>query len=76
MPQSARKTVHLDPRIHRALRQKAAKTGQTISAVVSEAVTLSLREDELDHQTYAQRRHEPARPLNDVIKDLKRDGLL
>lgn len=76
MAQSAKKTVRLDPQIHRVLRRRAAKTGKTISEVVSRAVMESLREDELDLEAFEQRKHEPPRPLSDVVRDLKRDGLL
>ena len=76
MAQVAKKTIHVDSRTHRALRRKAAKTGQTISDVVSRAVMDAFREDELDLEAFEQRRHEPSRPLSDVVRDLKRDGLL
>ncbi len=73
---TARKTVHLDPRLHRALRERAAKTGETISTVVSRAVRESLREDEIDIRAYEERKNESCRPLRDVLRDLKRDRRL
>lgn len=76
MARSAKKTVRLDPQIHRVLRRRGAKTGETISNFVSRAVMESLREDELDLAAFEQRKHEPARPPSDVVRDLKRDCLL
>jgi len=76
MGQIARKTVHLDPRLHKALRKRVAKSGETISSAVSRAVRDSLREDEIDIRAYEERKHEPSRPLSDVLRDLRRDGRL
>lgn len=76
MEQTARKTVHLDARLHRALRTRAAKTGETISKVVSRAVTESLLEDEIDIRAFEERKNEPSRPLHEVLRNLRRDGRL
>ncbi len=76
MPHHVRTTVYFDPRAYRALRIKAAQTGETISGLVSRAVTESLREDEIDLEAFDQRKRETSRPLRDVLRDLRRDGLL
>ena len=76
MGQTSRKTVHLDPRLHRAVRYRAARTGETISSVVSRAVKESLLEDEIDLRAYEERKNEPSRPAQEVFRDLRRDGRL
>jgi hypothetical protein len=45
MSRPRRVTVHPDPEVHLALRDKAAETGQSISHLVNEAVRRSLAED-------------------------------
>ncbi len=76
MAQSVRATVYFNPKIYRALRIKAAESGETISGLVTRAVVDSLQEDWIDLEAFEKRRHEPRRPLADVLRDLRRDGLL
>jgi hypothetical protein len=76
MASTVRSTVYFDPRVYRALRIKAAESGETMSALVSRAVVDSLKEDQVDLDTFEKRKHEPSRPLADVLRDLKRDGIL
>ena len=71
-----RATIYLDPRIHKALRIKAAETDQTISELVSQAVRQALAEDEEDLAAFRARGREPNLPFETVLKDLKRRGLL
>ena len=72
----SRTTVYLDLKIFRAAKVKSAVTGKPFSTLVNEALVLSLREDEADLAAFQKRRKEPSRPFEDVLKDLKRDGLL
>ena len=76
MADTKRSTVYFDPKVYRALKIKSAVTDESISELVNGAVRESLREDEIDLAAYRKRRHEPSRPLNVVIRDLKRKGLL
>jgi len=92
MGSTARPTVELDPRLYRALKRQAAASKRSLTRLVNEAVRESLRaaprrnsrargrrlsrEDAADIETLRKRRHEPSRPLDDVIRDMKRDGLL
>lgn len=69
-------TVYLDPKIYKAAKVKAAHTDHSLSYVVNEALRLSLKEDALDYDAFEKRKKEPARSLESVLKDLKRDGLL
>ena len=71
-----RTTVYLDPKIYRAAKVKAACTGKPLSTLINEALILSLREDEADLAAFQKRRKQPTRPFEDVLRDLKRDGLL
>jgi hypothetical protein len=71
-----RTTVYLDPRIYRATKVKSALVGKPLSTLVNEALILALREDEADLAAVRHRRKEPSRPFEDVLSDLKRDGLL
>ena len=72
----ARTTVYLDSKVSRAAKVKSALVGKPLSMIVNEALILTLREDEADFASFQQRRKEPSRPFEDVLKDLKRDGLL
>ena len=69
-------TVYLHPRLSRAAKVKAALTDKSLSDVVNEAVARYLGRDEADLRTFEERGGEPEYPLDEVLKDLKRDGLL
>jgi hypothetical protein len=69
-----RTTIYFDPNLHQALRVKAAQTNQSVSKLVNQAVRLFLAEDAEDLAAFAQRRHEPDLPFEDVLKDLRLRG--
>jgi hypothetical protein len=69
-------TIYLDPKLHRAAKVKAATTGRSLSDVMAEALRVSLAEDAIDLEALRTRRREGAQPLEAVIRELKRDGLL
>lgn len=71
-----RTTVYLDPKIHRAIKMKAVQMNAKLSDLVNEALRLSLKEDALDLEAIKDRAHEPSRSFEEVLDDLKRDGLL
>jgi hypothetical protein len=71
-----RATIYLDPRLHRALRLKAAQSDSSISALVNEAVRLALLEDAEDIEAFTQRATEPRLSFESVVKDLKRRARL
>ena len=71
-----RATIYLDAGLHNALRVKAAETERTISEIVSRAVRESLAEDAEDLAAFESRAHEPNLPFEEVLKDLRRRGLL
>ncbi len=72
----SRTTLYLDPKIHRALKVKSATTDRSISDIVNEALIEALREDAIDLEAFSKRAKEPSRPLEKVLAELKRDGLL
>lgn len=69
-------TLYLDPAILKAAKIKAAHTEQTLSYLVNEALKLSLQEDAADYEAFEKRAKEPARSLESILKDLKRDGTI
>ena len=75
-PSQKRATIYLDQDLHRALRIKAAETDQSISALVNEAVKLSLAEDAKDLAAFEERESEPNLPFAEVLKDLQQRGKL
>ena len=72
----SRTTLYLDPKIHRALKVKAAITDRSISELINEALIEALREDQVDLEAFRKRSKEPSRPFEKVLAELKRDGLL
>jgi plasmid stability protein len=76
MASSARATVYLDTRVHRAAKIKAAASGRSFSDVVDEALRQLLKEDAIDLAAFDTRARQSTRPFEDVVKALKRDGLI
>lgn len=52
-------TIYFDPRIHKALRLKAAETDCSVSDLVNEAIRIMFGEDAEDIAAFAERAHEP-----------------
>lgn len=71
-----RTTVYLDPKIHKAIKMRAAQMSMSISDVITEALQLSLREDAIDLQKIKDRVGEPTVSYEAVLKELKKDGLV
>lgn len=69
-------TVYLLPEFARAAKVRAALTGRSLSDMVNDALALALREDEIDLRSFEERGGEPERSYEQVLKSLKRDGLL
>lgn len=76
MAELKRATVYFDPRIHRALRLKAAETDRSVSDLVNEAVRESLAEDAEDVESFRERAGERRHSFEDVLKQLKRRGAI
>lgn len=71
-----RTTITLNDKIYKALRIRAAESGETVSAVVEDAVKEQVLEDLDDLQTVKKRENEPAIDFKTFVKELKADGLL
>ncbi len=69
-----RATVYFDPRLHQALRLKAAETDRSVSDLVNEAVKLSLAAYAEDLAAFDERKDETTVAFEDVVRDLKRRG--
>jgi len=71
-----RTTITLNDKIYRALRIRAAESGETVSAVVEDAVKEQVLEDLDDLQTVKERQDEPTIDFKTFVKELKADGLI
>ena len=72
--QTKRSTIYFQPEIHRALRFKAAETGESISELVNQAVRQALAEDQEDLAAFDHRAAEPTMSYGDLLNDLKAHG--
>jgi plasmid stability protein len=69
-----RSTIYFEPRIHEALRLKAAHGGRSISEIVNEAVREALAEDQEDLSAFEDRVAEPTMSYEALLDDLKAHG--
>ncbi len=73
---NSKATLYLDQKLLKAAKIKAAHAEKSLSYLVNEALRQSLQEDAADYEAFDKRAKEPARSLENVLKDLKRDGHL
>lgn len=71
-----RATVYLDPKLHKALRLKAVETSSSVSELVNNAVREALAEDAEDISAFEERKREPLISYDEMIKRLRKDGLI
>lgn len=71
-----RATIYLDPVLHKALKLKAVETSRSISDLVNQAVREALAEDAEDLAAFEQRANEPLIGYDEMVKRLKKDGLI
>ena len=74
--QNKRTTIYLDPALHKALRLKAASVSKSISDLVNNAVKESLAEDAEDIAAFEERAGDRVISYDEMLKRLKKDGLL
>ncbi len=74
MKNSKRATIYLDPEIRRALRLKALSTERSLSALVNDALRLSLAEDAEDQSAFEERAEEEVLDFEQVVRGLRRSG--
>lgn len=72
--QLKRATVYLDPKLHQALKIKAAQSERTLSDLINAAIRQILAEDLEDLSAFDERRNEPNLDFQDVLKELKASG--
>ncbi|MFI5270826.1 MAG: ribbon-helix-helix protein, CopG family [Candidatus Saccharimonadales bacterium] len=71
-----RTTITLNDNIYKALRIRAAESGETISALVEDAIKEQVLEDLDDLHAVLKRENEPAIDFKTFVSELKADGLL
>ena len=69
-------TVYLDPKIARAIKIKAAVSGRSVSELANEGLRRLLREDEEHIRLFKERKGGRVRSYDDVLEEMRRDGLL
>jgi hypothetical protein len=69
-----RTTIYLDADLHKALRLKSVEASKSISAMVNEAVKMSLSEDAEDMVAFEERAGEPLISYEAMLKRLRLDG--
>jgi hypothetical protein len=74
--QNKRTTIYLDPELHKALRLKAAAASCSVTELINEAVRESLAEDAEDNAEFIVREKAPLISYDEMVKRLKKDGLL
>ena len=74
--QTKRATIYFEPYIHKALRLKAVETSRSVSDLVNEAVRDTLAEDAEDLAAFDERADEPLISYDEMVKRLKKDGLI
>jgi plasmid stability protein len=74
--QNKRTTIYLDPELHKALRLKAANNSKSVTELINDAVRESLAEDAEDIADILVREKEPTISYDEMVKRLKKDGLL
>ena len=74
--QTKRATIYLESELHKALKLKAAETSRSISDLVNNAVRETLSEDAEDVLAFEERAGEPLISYDEMVKRLKRDGLI
>lgn len=76
MGDTKRATIYLDPNLHKALKLKAAESDQSISDIVSKAISLSLAEDAVDLDALKERAGHSERSFSTFVRELRKDGLI
>jgi plasmid stability protein len=71
-----RTTITLNDKIYRALKIRAAESGESVSSMVEAAVKDQVLEDLEDLQAVKDREFEPKINFKVFVKELETDGLL
>jgi len=71
-----RTTITINDKLFRALKMRAAETDESISQFVENAVKYQVLEDFEDIEDAVKRQNEPTYSFNDLVAQLKAEGLL
>lgn len=71
---SKRSTIYFEPKIHQALKVKAASSHLSVSELVDEAVRLLMSEDQEDLAAFSERENEKEISYEALLNDLKKHG--
>jgi len=74
--QTKRATIYFDPNLHKALRLKAVETSRSVSELVNQAVREALSDDAEDLSAFEERADETLISYEEMVKRLKKDGLI
>jgi hypothetical protein len=69
-------TVYLEPEISRAIKVKSAVSGRSVSELTNEGLRRLLREDDHHLSIFKQRKGQRVRSYEDVLAELRKDGLI
>jgi len=71
-----RTTVYLDPILYKALRIKAIDSEMSVSEIINETIRIALAEDAEDLAAIEERQNETPISYEEMMKRLKKDGLI
>ncbi len=69
-------TIYMRDDLHKAVRMKAAETGESVSDIIGEAVETLLAEDLEDLDSIKKRKKGPFISYEQLLKNLKKDGII
>ncbi len=71
---SKRSTIYFEPKVHQALKVRAASSHLSVSELVDEAVRLLMSEDQEDLAAFSERESEKEISYEALLNDLKKHG--
>jgi len=71
-----RTTITINDKIYKTLKLRAVESGESVSAMIEDAVKYQILEDLEDIQAFEERKDEPALDFKTFVAELKADGLL
>ncbi len=71
-----RTTITINDKLFKAAKIHALESGSSFSSLAEEAITSMLLEDLSDAEIAKRREAEPVLSFNNLVKDLKKEGLI
>ncbi len=69
-------TIYMKDSLHKAVKMKAAETDRSVSEIIEEAVETLLQEDLQDLDVVKKRSKGPFISYEQLLKNLKKDGVI